>query len=487
MPFQCPKGAIAGRKRVVGASRRGPLGWRRPGARKVVALVASLLIAVGAIAVVPGVAWGAPFHVGDVFLTGSGSVQEFTPTGQLVQTLPGTQGAQVLCFDPASGDLVLPGYGVFDSSGNVVPSNWGSAAGIGRCVADGLGHVYVSTCQGSTCAAGVISKYDLDGSLLHTFGGLINTALEGVQPIYLALAPDKCTIYYGTFESEGASINVCTGTQQASQPGGGDDMRVLPNGEVIELFDYEAVVYDPATGLSRTDYPIPASTCEGCDQFRTLSLDPDGTSYWISGVDSLVAGNPADPADVYRLDINTGSILAQWPGYGSIAVYPGRTTPPSSPSTTGNGGPPTTAPPGRGSGAAAGTAAPRRCAPSPSQITALLSATLVPRGRAAKISALLSRDGYAFSWNASCTGRLVISWYETSAGAHLSRARTRILVATVNRSFSTHGTVKLRIALTRRGRQLLKSSRRTKLIAKGSFAPGGKSATTVVKDFTLTR
>jgi hypothetical protein len=48
-------------------------------------------------------------------------------------------------------------------------------------------------------------------------------------------------------------------------------------------------------------------------------------------------------------------------------------------------------------------------------------------------------------------------------------------------------TVKITIALTREGKELLKSVRQVKLTAKASFAPRGKSAASVRKDFTLTR
>src|SRR5450755_3753172 len=68
------------------------------------------------------VASGVPFQRGDVFLTGSGTVQEYSPTGQLVQTVAGTSGAYGLCFDPNGTRLVVPGVGLFDRFGNVLPS-----------------------------------------------------------------------------------------------------------------------------------------------------------------------------------------------------------------------------------------------------------------------------------------------------------------------------------------------------------------------------
>jgi hypothetical protein len=68
----------------------------------------------------------------------------------LVQTLPGTSGAWTMCFDPSGQHLILPGVGLFDSSGNPVPSKWASVpnatspGGAISCVADNFGDVYVS-------------------------------------------------------------------------------------------------------------------------------------------------------------------------------------------------------------------------------------------------------------------------------------------------------------------------------------------------------
>lgn len=269
----------------------------------------------GCLAAAPGLAWAAPFKTGDVFLAGA-SVSEYTPTGKLVETLPGTAGAGVLCFDPTTGDLILPGFGVFDSSGSLLPSQWGSVAGASRCVADGRGDVYVSTCQNTSSppcgpSHGVISKYDLEGDLLHTYSGLISSALEGLPPLYLALAPDRCTLYYGTDGSDGASINVCRDAQQSDAGGGDNDLLVLPNRDLITLTNYTAILLNP-TGAQELHIYNPYPDCEGCNQLETEALDPDGTSFWIGG-----------PPDVVRFDISTGRILAQWPGSGAIAVDPG--------------------------------------------------------------------------------------------------------------------------------------------------------------------
>jgi hypothetical protein len=115
------------------------------------------------------------------------------------------------------------------------------------------------------------------------------------------------------------------------------------------------------------------------------------------------------------------------------------------------------------------------------KIAALLSAILVPHGKAAKINALLAHGGYSFAWSAPSAGRLVITW-----NAHRARQRTPVLVGKATHSFSRARRATIKVVLTPAGRRLLHSARRLSVSAKGSFTPTGASATAVVKGFTLT-
>jgi hypothetical protein len=131
-------------------------------------------------------------------------------------------------------------------------------------------------------------------------------------------------------------------------------------------------------------------------------------------------------------------------------------------------------------------------APSPAQIKASLLRQLAPHGNAAKIVALLKKQGYVLSFTALSTGKLVIDWYYVPAGAHVTRAKPKpkpkpLLVATGKATFSQAGTRKLTITLTANGNQLLKRAQRLKLTAKGAFTPAGKSEVVATKEFTLTR
>lgn len=272
--------------------------WRMPG---LIALAVGVVLGSGGIAAQSALA-GTPFQRGDVFAVTSSGVQEYTPSGQLVQTIPGTSGATVLCFDPSGQHLILPGVGLFDTSGNLLASNWASVAvgvfGPGvDCVADGFGKVY------SDGPSSPITKYDLNGNALQTFN------VVGGTQFAMDLAPDECTMYVSAWAAPpnfGGPFNVCTNTNgDTSSWTTVDDLRVLPNWQVIQLGDFGPL---PALGPPFDSY------------FRHLSLDPDGTSFWAC-CDRNFAINP-NGFDIFRFDISTRQILAEWPlSAGAIAVY----------------------------------------------------------------------------------------------------------------------------------------------------------------------
>jgi len=288
---------------IDGLRRGGRVGqtrWRRMRGSRVLAV--SIVLGACASAALPGLASGAPFQRGDVFFTdgtdapGTANIQEYSPSGELQQTIPGTLGATAMCFDPSGGHLILPGVGLFDSSGNPLASNWASVTDAGRCVADGFGDVYVSS-----EASDSITKYDLTGDLIQTFTPAIYGG--GIFPWGIDLAPDECTIYYGAFQdSFNGRFNVCTNTQgptfsNNSIENSPDDLRVLPNGQILVTTDVGGLLYDASGSVLREYVPgIPIS-----NDLRSMSLDPDGTSFWMSGAYGVV-----------HYDINSGSLLSMW-------------------------------------------------------------------------------------------------------------------------------------------------------------------------------
>ncbi len=253
---------------------------------------------------------GAPFQRGDVFLTGSGSVQEYSPSGQLLQTVAGSSGAGPLCFNPDGTRLIVPGVGLFDSSGNLLQSNWASVTNAERCVADGSGNVYVG--GGVPQSSYTITKDDLKGSVIHTF----NLALSATRPLAMDLAPDECTVYYGGWvpPAGNGQLNVCTNSA-SGDPWFADDVRVLPNWQVLVTDDFAWGLADASGQFIRSVNEQSWTGCINCYQLYSMSLDPDNTSFWVSAIPNQ------GPTGVFRFDINSGRLLSQWAGSGQIAVY----------------------------------------------------------------------------------------------------------------------------------------------------------------------
>jgi hypothetical protein len=147
------------------------------------------------------------------------------------------------------------------------------------------------------------------------------------------------------------------------------------------------------------------------------------------------------------------------------------------------GAPPTPAPPATtGLGVLSTTAS----AATTAQLKALLASLLAPRGKSAKIGALLKHHGYAISFVSLTAGRLSIAWYRVPKGARVAAAK-RELVAVGKSSTPAGGASKLTVKLTARGRRLLKPGKPLKLTAKGVLAVSGRPSLVATRSFTLKR
>jgi hypothetical protein len=244
-----------------------------------------------------------PFHRGDVFLANSGGIQEYSPAGQLEQTVSDEAGP--FCFSRNADRLIVVGVGLFSASGTQLSSDWASDTG-GECVVDGAGDVYVAASTGWS-----VTKYDTQGDPLQTYTlASMPSLFDGFGT--LDLAPDDCTLYYGTWDGFYGGIgrfNACTNTQEADLASGlpTDDMRVLPNWQVIATDDPDAMLLS-ASGQRLQRY-IPGSPPLS-NTLRSVALDPDGTSFWVTS-----------SAYTSRFDIASGRQLSEWPGGGPIAIY----------------------------------------------------------------------------------------------------------------------------------------------------------------------
>ena len=123
--------------------------------------------------------------------------------------------------------------------------------------------------------------------------------------------------------------------------------------------------------------------------------------------------------------------------------------------------------------------------PSTATIEALLRHVLEPKGKPAKIGALLKNGGYRFSFKAPSTGRLRISWNLPSKVASDASKLLHPPEAGLSVIFHKPGTAKLKVLLSGTGRHLLRHAKKLKLVATGVFTVSAGNTGTASKAFTL--
>ena len=127
--------------------------------------------------------------------------------------------------------------------------------------------------------------------------------------------------------------------------------------------------------------------------------------------------------------------------------------------------------------------------PSGQMVGAALSSILVPKGKGARIGAVLRTGGYTFTFNAPSGGTLTVRWYFVFNVARVTRhgaVKTKLLGA-ARASFAKAGAAKVRLRLTAPGRSLLAHARSLKLVSKAGFTPAGAVAVTMTRPFVLVR
>jgi hypothetical protein len=118
--------------------------------------------------------------------------------------------------------------------------------------------------------------------------------------------------------------------------------------------------------------------------------------------------------------------------------------------------------------------------PTAAQVKAALSKVLKPSGKAARLKAIVKAGGYSFSFTAPSAGMLVVGWYASVKGK-------KVLVASASVLFRQARKATVKLKLTGKGRQLLKSSKRVKITAKATFTPTGGTTTSSTKTTALKR
>lgn len=280
------------------------------------------------------------FAYGDVFVSMTdGSVHWFasdgTPKGVLESSLSNPGFALGMTFD-AAGNLYVTHSFMDQATGAVEKFNSSGVSqgtfGSGYCnpislVFDSAGNAYVGNAD---CTPGPdLMKLDAAGNLLESYPVAID--VRGAN--WIDLAPDECTIYYTSDGTNVLRYNVCSGEQLDNfntdpLPGtpapdgfGAGAVQILPDGRVL-VADSETIVLLNNDGTLEQTYDVPGETG---NPWGWLGLDVADGAFWAANFGS---GN------VYKLDIDTGAVLASFnagPGSSIMGVVVYR---PSAPAVT---------------------------------------------------------------------------------------------------------------------------------------------------------
>jgi PKD repeat protein len=239
----------------------------------------------------------------------SGQIEQFDTSGNLLQTLNTGRGGSVtgMAFDALDAlyvtDFTADGVSKFEGSGNPI-GNFGAGYNCQpeSIVFDQAGNAYV----GETGCSHALLKFDPYGNLLA--GWAVTTEVEGSD--WIDLASDQCTIFYTSQGTTVFRFNACTGQQLPIFATGlhtGLGLRILPDGGALVADDQDIVRLDSA-GRSIGTYNATGESC-----WVSLTLDPDGTSFWA--VDFCTS-------DIVRFDITSGNQLAKFnAGTPTLTVY----------------------------------------------------------------------------------------------------------------------------------------------------------------------
>jgi hypothetical protein len=127
---------------------------------------------------------------------------------------------------------------------------------------------------------------------------------------------------------------------------------------------------------------------------------------------------------------------------------------------------------------------------SSAQIVALLEHELTSSSDdSARIATMLETGGFTITFKALEAGTAVIDWYQLPPGATPAKTTGAkpMLVASGQATFPVARTTRIKVKLTATGRRLLKSTKSSKLTAKGTFIPSGEAPVVITKPFVLKR
>jgi YD repeat-containing protein len=251
-----------------------------------------------------GAALAVPFEEGHVFAAvGTGRVAHYDGAGNFLEILDTTRGGFTtgMGFDEA-GNLYVTNFSDasvsrFDNNGNLINSvfvNTGAdSPGVvapESIVFDAAGNFYVGHADGTA----EVVKYNSAGNFLASF----DVATEDRGSDWIDLDADQRTLVYTSEGFEVKRFDTGTNTQLtdfallADRPAFA--LRLLEDGGLLVSDSVNVKRLDSAGAAIQT-YDV-----AGNDNFFSLNLDPDGTSFWAGDFGTN---------DLFKFDIGTGALL----------------------------------------------------------------------------------------------------------------------------------------------------------------------------------
>lgn len=251
-----------------------------------------------------GVALAVPFEEGHVFAAvGTGRVAHYDGAGTFLEILDTTRGGFTtgMGFDQA-GNLYVTNFSDasvsrFDNNGNLINSvfvNTGAdspgVAAPESIVFDATGNFYVGHADGTA----EVVKYNSGGNFLASF----DVATEDRGSDWIDLDADQRTLVYTSEGFQVKRFDTATNTQLtdfallADRPAFA--LRLLEDGGLLVSDSVNVKRLDSAGATIQT-YDV-----AGNDNFFSLNLHPDGTSFWAGDFGTN---------DLFRFDIVTGALL----------------------------------------------------------------------------------------------------------------------------------------------------------------------------------
>lgn len=261
------------------------------------------------------------FTQGDVFVSiGNGKVNEFTPTGALVQTLndgsPSTL-TPSLAFD-AAWILYVTNSRTLDSTisrldnhGTIIGTISLSGLSSGP---EGIAIAADGTLWFGSPGDGNIIHIDASGNQLASYGTGTANWVDVRENGHILFTADGKAV----FTLDPGTGNVLTFANNL--PGNAYNLREIPSGsmagDVLVADSANALLLDASGNILKT-YNLPGN--QGVD--FALNLDPSGTAFWTSDRKS---------GEVWEVNIANGTVIQQWnSGFSGsdfgLAVYGGPT------------------------------------------------------------------------------------------------------------------------------------------------------------------